>query len=151
VRFATYKYPDMVDRFTWLYAYLGLSVQTWVILGEVYMGLFKKSDWQPCIWHLCPSHWVVYSESSLTNVENYFRSSKCGKKYPSLSICIVFVLYGLRVCYKPLQPKKFLKGLRTTVLDIAMINLVDELEALITVSVLDLFLVMRYVAYTRFW
>jgi len=31
--------------------------------------------------------------------------------------CALFVLYGLRVCYKTLKPKKFLKGLRTTVLD----------------------------------
>jgi len=39
------------------------------------MELLQISDWQPCIWHLFTSHWVVYSEFSFTDVRNDLRIS----------------------------------------------------------------------------
>jgi len=36
----------------------------------VYVGLFKKSYWQPWFWYLFTSHWAVYLESSFTSVGN---------------------------------------------------------------------------------
>ena len=33
----------------------------------------KKFHWQPWIWHQSTSFWVVYLESSFTNVRNYLR------------------------------------------------------------------------------
>jgi len=34
---------------------------------------FKRSDWQPWIWHLFTTQWVMYSESYFTNVGNDLR------------------------------------------------------------------------------
>jgi len=40
------------------------------------LELLKKSDWKPWISYLFTSHWVVYSESSFTNVGNDLRISR---------------------------------------------------------------------------
>jgi len=37
------------------------------------MFFFSKSYWQPWIWRLFPSHWVVFLESFYTNVGNGLR------------------------------------------------------------------------------
>jgi len=44
------------------------------------MGFLKKSVWQRWIWPLFTSRWVVYSDSSYTNVGNDLRvclNSRC--------------------------------------------------------------------------
>jgi len=66
-----------------------------VFLGGVHMELLKQPDWQHWIWHLFTSHWVVYSESSFTNVGNDLRIyltlvvTNCRRERPFCKLKIV--------------------------------------------------------------
>jgi len=74
-RFMTYRFPEMVHnrKIRLVLCLQGIFCSTLFFLEEVYMGLMKKSDWQPWIWPLFTSHWVEYSESSFINVGNDLR------------------------------------------------------------------------------
>jgi len=60
----------MVERFTFVSTWDDVQI---CVLWCVYMEFFKKSHWEPWIWHVFTSHWLAYLKSSFANVENAMR------------------------------------------------------------------------------